>query len=54
MSAIARVYWRCIKRGTRRFSALSAKLQEEVRALAEAEAAAGELTREQADELLAG
>ena len=52
MSAIAKVYWRCIKRGTRKFSQLSDTLKAEVRELAEAEAAAGELTQERMDELL--
>ncbi len=53
MSTIAKVYWRCIKRGTRSFSALSAELKEEVLTLAEAEAAAGEITQERLDTLLA-
>ncbi len=53
MSTIAKVYWRCIKRGTRKFSQLSDTLKAEVRELAEAEAAAGELTQEQVEELLA-
>ena len=53
MSTIAKVYWRCIKRGTRKFSQLSDTLKAEVRELADAEVSAGELTQEQVDELLA-
>ena len=53
MSAIARVYWRCIKRGTRSYSGLSEKLKGEVMELARADVAAGVITEEQLAELTA-
>lgn len=47
MSALAKVYYRSIKRGTLAFSAVPEELQEEVRSIGEQELANGIITQEQ-------
>lgn len=51
MNAIAKSYWRSVKRETRKFSAVPAELREDVRALAAAEVEAGTLAEEAAKRL---
>lgn len=51
MNAIAKSYWRSVKRETRKFSTVPAELREAVLALAEAEVQAGTLTEEAARSL---
>lgn len=44
---MAKIYWRTIKRGTRKCTDCPANLQDEIKALAVAEVKAGLLTEEQ-------
>ena len=51
MTAIAKVYYRSIKRGSRRFADIPAAVKPDVRALAIAEVASGELSVEEYEQL---
>lgn len=46
MNAIAKVYWRSVQRGTRTFAAVPPELQQDVKALARQDAAAGKISAE--------
>ena len=52
VSAISKIYWRTIKRGTRTFESIPDNLNEEVKALALQDVESGEITAEQYAELI--
>lgn len=54
MKAIAYSYWRSIKRGVRKFPAVPDDVKEDVRALAQADAANGIITAGEFETLLSG
>ena len=44
---MAKIYWRTIKRGTRKFEDCPANLQDDIKALAKAEVKSGTITEEE-------
>ncbi len=54
MTAVAKSYWRSIKRGTRAFAALPAEVQGDVRALARQDLDAGGISAAQYETLIGG
>lgn len=46
MNVVAKAYWRRIKAGTRTFENVPASVKDDVRTLAQADVAAGEITAE--------